>query len=95
MEFHRIWSEGEENPEVIIISFGAEWQMTHKYRIFRINEKQEEDLIDILAIIRNAFVMEKRAVCVCRQGMESVQQIAVNRFEMLLLSYPFLDLWVS
>lgn len=85
MEFHRIWSVGDENPTVIVISFGADWEYTLKNNIFSVNDMQAYELENILAGIHDAFIMENRAVSVCRQN-DANAQLVVNRLEMFLLS---------
>lgn len=94
MQFHRIWSEGNENPAVIVISFGAEWKAYPENCIFMLDNEQEKYLDLILEEIKETFVMEKRIVSVCRQGREIKAQSAVNRLELLLLSVSASDSFV-
>ena len=95
MQFHRIWSEGNENPTVIIISFGAEWKFEPQNFIFCMTNEQEHILECVMQEIKDAFVMENRIVSVCRQGMESKAQSAVNRLELMLLSVSQSSAFVS
>lgn len=91
MEYHRIWSQGNEKPTVIILSFAADWNKYPEKRIFNLSEAEQVQIEQILAGIKSSFVTENRSVIMCKSGNESKAQIIVNQLEVLLLSVAATD----
>ncbi len=85
MEFHRIWSEKDEVPAVIIISFAANWPRPPKNNVFSLNDESVMPE-QVKNKITSAYDMSGRAVYRMKRDCEHKAQLAVAALEELMVS---------
>ncbi len=85
MEFHRIWSVGDELPEVTVISFGAEWNGLPEKYVFSLNESEKKLVSEAMELIRQSFLINKRSVLIPVPEKSADAQLAASRLEELFL----------
>lgn len=88
MQFHRIWSIGESQPSVIIISFGAKIKKNPVGSVFC---APKDVVCDILDGIHEVFFMGNINVSSLKEGCDEKAQIVINKLEMLILSLVGID----
>ena len=81
MEFHRIWSENNTNPSVIIISFGADNMPGYSSKVF--NPDNSSRINEVFSLISSGFVITDDHVTAINDASASVQ--AIKALELFLL----------
>ena len=84
MEFHRLWSEGNTCPEIVIFSFSAENIPECSSRLFDIADINLPKRI--FSELASVFEMNSVAAENIKEGKELECQIAIKRLEMFLLN---------
>jgi AraC-like DNA-binding protein len=85
MEFHRIWSEEQTTPSIIIISFDAHTSIEIAGTVFELSDDEVREFCEIYRGISGSCEIIMRRVTSILPGCLSRLQVAVNRLENLLL----------
>ncbi|HHT53822.1 MAG TPA: helix-turn-helix transcriptional regulator [Clostridiales bacterium] len=85
MEFHRIWSEEETTPSIIIISFDADTIIDISGTVFELSDDEVKAFCGIYRTISGSCKINMRRVTSILPGGLPRLQTAVNSLENLLL----------
>lgn len=86
MEFHRLWSEGNSNPEIVIISFSCKNMPPLKTRLFKINSLNRREAVSLIKSIRSVFVTDDVSVVGIHESSSFEYQIITKKLELFLLN---------
>lgn len=86
MEFHRLWSEGNSRPEIIIISFSCRNMPPLKTRLFEINSLNRREAISLINSMRSIFVTDNVSVVGIHNSSSFDYQIITKKLELFLLN---------
>ena len=84
MEFHRLWSEGESCPNIVLFSFSADGMPKYSSKIFKITDLKVP--IEILAQIKDTFEISGLSVMNIKEEEKVSYQIALKNLEIFILS---------
>lgn len=86
MEFHRLWSEDNSEPTVVIFSFNAENLPPLQSKVFGITDLGEPERV--LKKIQNCFTYEDNYYLIddAVEGRETETQIAIKALEVFILN---------
>lgn len=84
MEFHRLWSEGNACPHLIIFSFGAENFPNYSSNIFQLGDLSVP--CKILQQMHSTFIFERVNITGIQEGAEIQSQIALKTLEAFILN---------
>lgn len=85
MEFHRLWSEGNSSPDVIIISFTCKNMPKLKTRLFKINSANRKEVASLLKHLRRIFTTDDVSLTGISDPDSFDYQIATKQLEIFLL----------
>lgn len=85
MEFHRIWSEEQSTPRIIIISFDTSSRPCFAGTVFRLDEEELETFAQSYRGIADCCEISSRRVVRTLEGRESELEIALCSLESLFL----------
>ena len=85
MEFHRLWSEGNSSPDVIIISFTCKNMPKLKARLFKINSANRKEVASLLKQLRKTFTTDDVSLTGINEPDSFDYQIATQELEIFLL----------
>ncbi len=84
MEFHRLWSEGNSRPRIIIFSFGADGMPKFSAKVFEILDLKSP--MKILEQIKNAYETSKMNVEKVKESDGVAYQLALKKLELFILN---------
>lgn len=85
MEFHRIWSEDQTSPTIIILSFDADIAPVIFGTVFNISEEEISAYREVYRLISGSCELNARRVTGILPGHEAELETAVNNLENLLI----------
>lgn len=83
MEFHRLWSEGDVRPKIIIFSFSASGMPKYRSKVFEIAGLKKTG--EILAAIRENYETDGINIVGVKNGAFPENQIALKELEIFVL----------
>lgn len=86
MEFHRLWSEGNSSPEVVIISFSCVNMPVPKSRLFRLNGLNKIESRSLINTIRRVFSTDDVSVTGISSPSSLEYQITAKKLEVFILN---------
>lgn len=86
MEFHRLWSEKQTEPHIIVLSFAVDNMPAVKEKLFRLTEEELETIRHLSRQTDLVFDRRKNILIKSvRPGMEYDMHLFVDTFERVLL----------
>ena len=83
MEFHRLWSDGNSCPEIVVFTFAAENMPKLCTKFFEIHDFTEP--LTVVSNLREHFIAGQHRLLGIRNEETSQHQLAVKMLELLLL----------
>lgn len=84
MEFHRLWSEGNTCPHIIIFSFDAENMPEFTSKIFEIQDKTKA--VEILFEMKEKFEIDGGNVKAVKESSQVLYQLTLKKLESFILT---------
>lgn len=84
MEFHRLWSEGNSCPEIVIFTFSAENMPKLKSKFFEFHDYSEPS--EVVKDLREHFIASQYRLHGILNEETFHHQLAVKRLELMLLN---------
>ncbi len=91
MEFHKICSESQNPPSVIVISFSASVFPEIQGKIFNLNSSDTDEIQSLYTLSHDCFERNNIYLSSCIEGAEAYIQKLRLRLELLLFSLIFND----
>ncbi|MBQ7820834.1 MAG: helix-turn-helix transcriptional regulator [Clostridia bacterium] len=85
MEFHRIWSEHQTCPTVIIITFSAEMMPELNKRVFTLPEEELKSIESLHGTLEDAYDYNHFIVNGIKENCSIKAELFVKKFEIFLL----------